>query len=145
MRRKLILLLALLICIPISACNGCDGTKANNNQSNNNQTINDQTTNNQKCTCTEYPFTANCTSVCKLTEYVVQSVNHDSVVVRTAEANGVDERTIPLSSLPQQQIQGLKPGSRVQVLSKVENGKPVEKSFRLMTGPASKMTEPASK
>jgi hypothetical protein len=75
--------------------------------------------------------------VCKLTEYVVQSVNQNSVVVKTGGANGaLEEQTIPLSSLPPQQVRGLKPGVRVQVFSK--NGKPVAKSLHLMNEPAPK-------
>ena len=129
MTRKPTLPLGLLIfCVPISACNR-DGSHENNNLAN------------QTCTCTVYPFPAECTSVCKLTEYVVKSVNQNSVVVRTAGTNGasaLEERTIPLSSLPPQEIQGFKPGSRVQVLTKIENGKPVAKSLHLMSEPASK-------
>lgn len=110
--------LALLVCGLVTAC-GRHASKSDTNQA---------------CTCAVYPFPRECMSVCKLTEYVVQSVNQKNVVVkqeRSSSAQALEERTIPISSLPPKQIQDLKPGSHVQVLSKVENGQPVIRSLQI--------------
>lgn len=93
------------------------------------------------CTCAVYPFAQQCTSVCKLTEYVVQSVNQKNIVAKAAQPGGAhapEERTIPISNLSPKQVQGLEPGARLQVLSKVENGQSVIMSLHLANKPASK-------
>lgn len=117
--------LGLVICIVATACGNPPG----------------QNDKNQTCTCLEYPFPAECASVCKLSEAVVQSVNQNSIVVKVPGPNSAqppEERTIPISAMQPGQIQDLRPGSKVQVLSKVENGKPVIKSLHLVGKPPSR-------
>jgi len=114
--------LGLVICIVVTGC-GKPTTQKDKNET---------------CTCIEYPFPAECASQCKLSEAVVQSVNQNTIVVRVPGPNSPqpwEERTIPISAMQPGQIQDLRPGSKVQVLSKVEDRKAVIKSLHLVGKP----------
>lgn len=98
--------LGLVICILVIACTHQPFQKNKN----------------ETCTCIEYPFSAGCASVCKLSEAVVQSVNQNNIVVKVPGPNSAqpsEERTIPISALQPRQIQDLRPGSSIQVLSRL--------------------------
>lgn len=123
MNEKGIALLALLACLVAGACSGHTA----------------QAVKNQPCTCAVYPFPPECSSSCRLTEYVVQSVNQNSVVAKTAapgRVQAMEELRIPINDL--HQTEGLKPGSRIQVLSKLENGQWVTKGYQAANGLNSK-------